>query len=871
MRKIILFLFIFLISLISSYSLDNYQITSKILMNPFYRVSMFQNTNYTYDFSINPPDKISNVLTALINLQIYITPTVTISAWVNGTPCDTPSYTVSTTYASAGQSLMTFDCTNVVNKQGYYRLTLRPTSANTGASTVWIDVTYNNNQSDYVGTVGVVDRVDNVSSVDNVKGVVTSKSSSLTIHGTEYVEGDDGTIFLLLKDANGIPIVNASCTLDIYYPNIAGELHPKWVNNGVMLYKEEGLYFYDFTVPLTTGLYMVNAQCVYLTSENYFYTLSKGFGPIRNVTYGTYTGDSFVLNDYQEWLYVQCDSGIAGSGQKACDASNEWNISSTTSGNVTGLSVLFLGENNGFGIMTQYWWNWTGNSWVTLPNTLTFKATASTGVPSGVDEYLSNTVPLSAIGTGTNNGLVRIRSNTVAGSTFKQFNNWLILKTIQYSSSIQDLKGSGEIHVSSSESGVNRFFKILSCDGYADMRCGVFTDDGEYDLEEGEIEDFLNISASSTKSAVINYETPFSVDCTALYWIKEYNGTDWVDFTDYTVYSQTSQENCVISLNKDIISGTEYQFWFKMDSYMTWEVEYTRQIENAIKPYIETFCADRNVTYDTPINENTVMPDDIISEYCYRSYDDFYWIDNYYNLSLDVGVAGEYSSYLQEMRFYRKELYNRYQFLNLNKDSSYNFAYTIWDNPSRNLTYYPSQVNLSNYTQMIQDMWLNQNRTLSEMGVLWIGGSEYDINETTGKIIVRMVNSNGVPVVGGICSATIMYPNMSAYSNYSLTEITIRSGMYYSDFIIPKTLGIYPYGVDCTQGGKNYYLADSFHVRDMNKEVWYYPQNRSLTDNGNLLISESVWHWEGSIVDNILDKISQFIWNALGAKAEILT
>jgi hypothetical protein len=653
---------------------------NKILLSPYYYSAIAKNTYAYFNLSFNPPDGLGEIKTAILNFQTYITSSPQdIILTINGSSCNTPTFTGT----ASGFAVATFDCSNIIKSKGNY--SIRITSIkDIGSTAGWSDITYMNNPQ-----------------------------GSADIFGTEYYEGDDATIFLLLKDSGGQPVTNATCTIDIYYPNIANLTHPEWINNGLMMYKEEGLYYYDFTVPLTTGLYMVNAQCTYVTQNNYFYTLAKGVGPTRVVTTGTYTGDSFVLNDYQEWLYTQCDSATSG-GVKACDAYNEWNVSTSSLGNVTQLYVQYLGENSGGGTLTMYWWNWNTSAWVALPNTLTFKSTAAGGVPSGVDEYLSNSVPLTAI---SSSGMVRIRTYTTAGSTFKQFNNWLALRTSQYATTTQDLKGSGEVHVSSLPPGTNRFFKVLTCEGFIDGRCGEFTNDGEFDLEEGEIEDFINISATSTKSNIqISYNTPFSVDCTALYWIKEYNGTAWVDFTDYTVYSQPAYENCIVILNKNIVSGTEYQFWLKMDNYMKWEVDWTKKMGDSVNSSVNYLCNNRNFTYINPITDSTPTTTDPITDYCYQFYDDQYWLNNYYDNSQSVSLAGEYASYVQEMRYYRGVLMDRYTFLvlgnNTNLMSDY-YANKVWNHSVRNLTYYPSQLDLTNYTMLANYVWNATNRNLT--------------------------------------------------------------------------------------------------------------------------------------------------------------
>ena len=621
------FLVVVVLLAVSVSAMQQTQQFNKIYLNPFYRVSLSAGTNVSYNVTIAPPDGISKVVNAMLSFNIQVNgQTQTLTAWVNGKSCNNPTYSIATAFSTTGQLQAYFDCVNVINRSGVYNVTLL-SAVNTGAISGWIDLTYMNNPQ---GTADVF--------------------------GTEYVQGDPGTMFLLLKDNVGIPIVNASCTVDIYYP---GTTHPEWINDGVMLYKEEGLYYYDFTVPSIVGLYMVSANCRYYESNKQYYTLTDPVGPVRNITLGTFTGDTFVLNDFSDWLYTQCDSGTGGGGSKVCDNYLEWTLQNET---YNSLAAVYLGESNGAPLMTMYWWNWTSSAWVALPNTLTFKATAAGGVPSGVDEYMSNVVPVVAINNVTKK--VRIRSYATAGSTFKMFNNWWALKATQSTSQIQDLKGSGEIHVSGANPLESRYIDIASCEGFADGRCALFTNDDEFDLAEGELEDFVNITAyASQLNMEVRYYSPFSVDCTALYWIKMWNGTAWVDYTNYEVYSQPAYENCEIKLQFDGVAGSSYEFWFKFDNYMKWEVDWSKHISDTINETIAEQCDDRNFTYTVPITESSVMPNDSVTKFCYQAKDDQYWINSYYVDSQFVDIAGPYASYVQEMRFYRPGLQMRYDWL----------------------------------------------------------------------------------------------------------------------------------------------------------------------------------------------------------------
>jgi hypothetical protein len=657
---------------------------------------MALNTNYTYTVTVNPPDKISKVVNAIISLNAQVNgQTQTFSLWVNNKICNTPTYSIATAFSTTGNVQIYFDCSNVITQAGTYTVVLR-SAVNTGAITGWLDVTYMNDPQ-----------------------------GKMDIFGTEYYQDDDGTLFLLLKDSSGVPITNATCDVTIYYPNLPNQQHPVWINKGQMQYKENGIYYYDFVAPALSGLYMTNAECRYVTQHSLYYTSASGKKPTRTTITGTYTGDTFVLDDYTDWLYTQCDSATSG-GSKSCDSVYDWTVDT----NITDLYVNYMGENTIAATLTLSVWNWSSNTWVAFPNTMTFHATAS-GVPSGVDEYVSNKIPdLTHIIAG--NLSVRIRTTTTAGSMFKLFTNWLQLDASKFSTTAQDLKGSGEIHVNSiipSEVEI-RFYDIQTCNGHNDGRCMFFTNDDEFDVPEGELEDYFNFTGVNTKTGhSIVYYTPFSVDCTALDWIKQFNGTSWNDFTDYDVYSQPALENCLIQLNINLEAGKQYDFWIKTDNYMKWEVDFTKQIADKLNASISELCSDRNFTYANPITDTTIMPTDQTTLFCYYALDDIFYVNQFYEDSQSVVLAGEYASYVEEMRFYRSGLYDRFMLLSLDENSTQlpksiwqypkrtlstvyanMTAADVWNHNQRNLTFYPVH-GTSNLTA--QQVWTAAERNLT--------------------------------------------------------------------------------------------------------------------------------------------------------------
>ena len=772
------------------------QQSNKIYLAPFYRESMVLNTNYTFNVTVNPPDGVSSIVSSIISFNGQINgQTQNFQMWVNGKTCNTANYTVATAFSTTGNVQFSFDCSNRITQAGTYNVTLR-SSVNTGAMSGWLDLTYMNRP------LGAAE-----------------------VHGTEYVSGDPGTLFLLLKDSQGLPISNASCTVDIYYPNIANQTHPEWIDNGIMMYKEEGLYFYDFTAPAVVGLYMVSAQCRYSVSEKYYYTLSTGYGPTRNGTLGTFTGDTFVLNDYQEWLYAQCDSTTAGT--KACEAIYSWIVDNTT---YSSLSLLYLGESATAPTMTFSWWNWTSSAWVVLPNTLTFKGTAAGGVPSGVDEYISNAVPISAIGNTTRE--VRIKTYATAGSTFKVFSNWLTLKASQDTTTVQELKGSGEVHVSSqaNQGETSKFLHIDTCTGFADGRCAYFTDDDEFNLQEGELEDSVNATAyASLAQQTLRYYTPYGVDCTALYWIKEWNGTSWEDFTAYEVYSQPAVQNCEVTITRDIVSGETYQYWFKYDNYMKWEVDWTKNVADTINKTVARIC-DGLQNYTLPIDDTVTLSNDTLKAYCYEVKDDMYWINNFYDLSLSVTLAGEYASYVQEMRWYRDALTQRYTWLTMENDL-YPSAVDVrnWTNRTlalaQQINVTTMQINatvtsIKNDTSLLSQVWtwvqsilvwvntdndanastaITTNTVNATIVVQTVSFLSADYYQQQASSVVAQVVKDGVSVAGAACTLNVYYPNMTLQVTDGGMSYLGADGLYNYTWT-PVTYGSHLARVNCSGG-----------------------------------------------------------------------
>jgi hypothetical protein len=247
---------LFVIMLLTPFAFAEYttQQTQHLLLMPFYVMNGAANTNTTSTLGFNPPDGVNGVQSAIITYEVWMSPTVTFTAWVNGKSCNNPSYTISTIFSGSGNANIHFDCTNTITTAGSYNVTLRSTS-NYGSSTGWADIVYTNNPT-----------------------------RNIFVSGTDYAPGDNAKVFTTLVDTGGNAVNSASCFVEMFYPNSSD-----FVTYTPMSFLEDGIYYYDFTAPSVTGVYPVEVRCTYLMSiaaqnaSTGTRNLGAGSGALNNV------------------------------------------------------------------------------------------------------------------------------------------------------------------------------------------------------------------------------------------------------------------------------------------------------------------------------------------------------------------------------------------------------------------------------------------------------------------------------------------------------------------------------------------------------------------------------------------------------------
>jgi hypothetical protein len=398
---ILLGIFLFLIP-VTVMGTQPSQSTSHVTITPLYRESMASNTNYTYTMTVNPPDGITSVLTAIIFFNAQINgQSQNFTLWVNNKPCNNPFYYIATAYSATGNTQIYFDCSNIITKSGNYNITIR-SAVNTGVISGWLDLTYMNNP------IG-----------------------NMEIAGTEYVLGQNGTLFIKLLDSNELPINSGFCSLNVYYPNKT----IKFMDNSPTTFLENGLYYKDFFVPNTEGLYIADANCIYadtifrynLPSEDCGYSgsISGGTSP-QPVTFQNVDCTPFYttggINGYQNWTFNYTSIGVI-------------NLST-----ISQIDVNWVGQLGGATNYLQLY-NWNTSAWDNLGSYV-----ASTG---GVSIACGNNVYITR--SATSNITSYVINNTIKTRIFISAAAILTdaVEIIFHNngSVVASLRGSSEVHV----------------------------------------------------------------------------------------------------------------------------------------------------------------------------------------------------------------------------------------------------------------------------------------------------------------------------------------------------------------------------------------------------------------------------------------
>jgi hypothetical protein len=672
----------FLLSFASATDQPTY-VYSKMFLNPFYTGSTTLNTNTTFTLGVFPPEQINQVVSAIITFDVWMTPSVNFTLWVNNQTCRNPFYYISTTYAGAGKSQIYFDCSNVIDKAGNYQIKLRATK-DTGALTGWIDLTYSNRP----------------------KG-------EMKVFGTEYTYGQVAKIWLQLTNGTGQTIENGVCYADIYAPDGSTFLERATMTNMV----HDGIYYYDLEVPIGQGVYPVVAFCYYEAGQSY--------RNVSNYSIGSGTYDSGAISDM-----AILDGNFIRFKETAVNPVRNISVNITTNGGalcnisealLTGISVSTYSRFDSVANdhITLFIWNYTSSSWITFPNQILEGASWKS---------VTNSIPLNNL---TKAGLVNASGSNIIlkfndtilvdGATSNLDIDYLQVSCDQLSNpQWQEVRGSSEIHVSSDLAYEldfqNNSFSINDTQVIPLANGTNIT----YNYYTGVFKNDFTLAGGVTSSDVlVEYQELHSIPCNAILGLFYKNSTGYYPYPYFT-QRQTEEDHCSVNFLVDFTAGENFEFEVYARNFWENDMRSSNTAVGSIYPLLNSGCLLWQILkgyppYVIPKNQSNEAYD-----YYYRAcgnfHDAYYWFNYSYNQALqDKSLIVDDLTYVQYESDYistqstQDMLYLVTTSLLNNLQTISDYSKLILDNPLGNLTNMSDQMIWANYSTIMQNYRILNN------------------------------------------------------------------------------------------------------------------------------------------------------------------
>jgi len=216
---------------------------------------------------------------------------------------------------------------------------------------------------------------------------------NLQIHGTEYWQGENGTIFLQLHDTQYKPINNATCELTAYKPN-----KTKWINEFHLTYlnNSNGLYYVDIYAPNEPGIYMLDVTCSY---AGILYTYQP-----TNITY---EGNLQSSSDIENVHNIDC---IFFKTTVSMYHETTYNITTLNVSEMSEITVTWVGINSKAADIEIY--NYNTSAWDTLTTIPSMSGSScearvyySTDINDNLTHYFNNSQAMTRIVTALSSTL----------------------------------------------------------------------------------------------------------------------------------------------------------------------------------------------------------------------------------------------------------------------------------------------------------------------------------------------------------------------------------------------------------------------------------------------------------------------------------
>lgn len=273
--------------------------------------------------------------------------------------------------------------------------------------------------------------IDRVTMTDYV-----SRVPSMMVSGTDYEVGDNAKVFSILTES-GSPQNNGSCFVEMFYPNSTMFLPFTQMN-----FLQDGIYYYDFNAPNTTGVYPIAMKCSYNQTSTTFNVSAAfryqgaGNGAIANMNAidGIYYNMTEPAASFHMGAYFNFSTVIPPLG-------NISSVSVQFQGNRQYATFDVLGDNISFWLF-----NYNTSSYVRIGGDLVYTT---------VDEARTYTVLVNASRYVSNTGLVQLIINDTTGTLDGEGANSPLdidlLKVITSATitnqSVTNIAGGGELNI----------------------------------------------------------------------------------------------------------------------------------------------------------------------------------------------------------------------------------------------------------------------------------------------------------------------------------------------------------------------------------------------------------------------------------------
>lgn len=360
------------------------------------------------------------------------------------------------------------------------------------------------------------------------------KGAKLSVHGTEYQTGENGTIFLQLSDSNNNIIDDGFCELSVYYPNETN----KFMDRYPMAYLENGLYFVDFTVPNELGVYMIHAYCYYSSIQHYF-TLPYDVDYNGNLYEGS-TGDTAEVED------VDCVFMKTENSRYHEYVFNDTEIGNINLSEITSIDLVWAGQNEVDAHVQAY--NYNTASWDSVGGTIgyyfgedcEYTRAVTRSITSGFSDYVSGDE-------------FRFRVYlTVAGKKIWTDNADVVFHN--NGSVISDIRGSGELHVSDINANINQTLIAESVWNYSNRNLTYFNYTPIIDRV-----DLLEINIANNFTEILSRLSEINTTTQSTYsWVQGLNNLSASDVWTYSNRTLTDYNFTELLDYLDQINQTSY-------------------------------------------------------------------------------------------------------------------------------------------------------------------------------------------------------------------------------------------------------------------------------------------------------------------------